>query len=64
MILSNKKSVESVEITNDIIADYDETGNLVGIEILSAKAKVDFHDLLVDSLPFTNVNIINNTVVV
>ena len=33
--LSNNKAVESEEIENDIVLDYDENDNVVGIEILN-----------------------------
>lgn len=32
------------EVTSDIIMDYDEKGNVIGIEILSASEKVDVHE--------------------
>jgi uncharacterized protein YuzE len=44
-ILNDKKSVESGEIANNVIADFDELGNIIGIEILSAKSKLDFSNL-------------------
>jgi uncharacterized protein YuzE len=37
------------EVTPDIIMDYDEKGNVIGIEILSASEKVDVHELTVQS---------------
>jgi uncharacterized protein YuzE len=37
------------EITPDIIMDYDDKGNVIGIEILSASDKVDVHELTIQS---------------
>ena len=37
------------EVTSDIIMDYDDKGNVIGIEILSASDKVDVHELTVQS---------------
>ena len=37
------------EVTPDIIMDYDDKGNVIGIEILSASEKVDVHELTVQS---------------
>lgn len=37
------------EVTEDIIMDFDDKGNVIGIEILSASEKVDVHELLVQS---------------
>ena len=37
------------EVTPDIIMDYDDKGNVIGIEILAASEKVDTHELIVQS---------------
>lgn len=37
------------EIAPDIIMDYDDKGNVIGIEILSASEKVDIHELTVQA---------------
>jgi len=39
--LSNEKIVESDEQKPGIIFDYDEKGNIVGIEILNASQKIN-----------------------
>ncbi len=39
----------SDEIADDIIMDYDENGNVVGIEILSASQKADVHQLIIQA---------------
>jgi len=59
IIFSDKKSIESNEISENVIADYDIEGNMIGMEILSAKSLVDFNMLSFDSLPFQSVNIVN-----
>ena len=56
LLFSNNKSVESEEIADGIIADFDENNALVGIEVISAKSKIDFNELVFDSMPFDNVN--------
>jgi len=38
---------ESDEIAKDIIADYDEDGNVVGIEILWASERADIGQLVI-----------------
>jgi uncharacterized protein YuzE len=43
-------------VTEDIIMDYDDKGNVIGIEILSASEKVDVHELLVQSFDKVMVN--------
>ncbi len=55
MILSDKQSVESSEISDGIIADFDINGQLVGFEVLSAKNKIDFNDLFLESLPLHSI---------
>ena len=39
----------SDEVTNDVIMDYGEDGNVVGIEILSASQKADVHQLIIQA---------------
>jgi uncharacterized protein YuzE len=49
--LSEKESTESLEISEGIVADYDESGNLVGIDIDNASRKVQLEDLTLNKLP-------------
>lgn len=49
--LSERTSVESREISEGVVLDYDADGNLVGIDIDNAGAKVDIHKLTVSKLP-------------
>jgi len=49
--LSEKASVESKEISEGILLDYDEAGNLVGIDIDNASKKVQLRELILSRLP-------------
>jgi uncharacterized protein YuzE len=49
--LSGRPSVESREITEGIVLDYDAEGNLVGIDIDNASRKVDLKNLTLNKLP-------------
>ena len=49
--LSERTSVESREISEGVVLDYDANGNLVGIDIDNAGAKVDIRKLTVSKLP-------------
>jgi len=49
--LSERTSVESREISDGVVLDYDADGNLVGIDIDNAGAKVDIQKLTVSKLP-------------
>ena len=49
--LSEQPSVESREISEGIVLDYDSKGNLVGIDIDNASRKVHLEHLLVNKLP-------------
>ena len=49
--LSEQTSVESREISEGIVLDYDADGNLVGIDIDNASEKVDLQKLTVSKLP-------------
>ena len=49
--LCEQPSVESREISEGIVLDYDATGNLVGIDIDNASRKVDLKKLTLNKLP-------------
>jgi len=49
--LSEQTSVESREISEGVILDYDAEGHLVGIDIDNASTKVDLRKLTVSKLP-------------
>ena len=51
--LSGKSSVDSREISEGIVLDYDESGSIVGIDIDNASKKVDLQELMVSKIPFT-----------
>jgi uncharacterized protein YuzE len=49
--LSEKTSVESKEISEGVVLDYDAEGNLVGIDIDNASSKVHLKELTLRKLP-------------
>ncbi len=49
--LSEKTSIESKEISDGIVLDYDAEGNLVGIDIDNASKKVQLKELILSRLP-------------
>ena len=49
--LSEKTSIESKEISEGIVLDYDKEGNLVGIDIDNASKKVQLEELTLSKLP-------------
>ena len=49
--LSEQTSVESREVSEGVVLDYDAEGNLVGIDIDNASNKVELHKLTVSKLP-------------
>jgi uncharacterized protein YuzE len=51
--LSEQPSAESKEITEGILLDYDDKGNLVGIDIDNASTKVELKKLILNKLPGT-----------
>jgi uncharacterized protein YuzE len=51
--LSHRTSIESREISEGVVLDYDESGHVVGIDIDNASSKVDLHELMVSKVPFT-----------
>lgn len=49
--LSGQTSVESREVSDGVVLDYDIAGNLVGIDIDNASAKVQLDRLVLTRLP-------------
>ena len=49
--LSEQVSVESREISEGVVLDYDADGNLVGIDIDNASDKVELQKLTISKLP-------------
>ena len=49
--LSAKTSVNSMEISEGVVLDYDEDGNLVGIDIDNAKEKLDLSEIVMVKMP-------------
>ena len=49
--LAEQPSVESGEISEGVVLDYDSRGNLVGIDIDNASRKVDLKRLVLSRLP-------------
>ena len=49
--LSEKTSVDSTEISDGVVLDYDAEGNLVGIDIDNASKKVQLKELILSRLP-------------
>jgi uncharacterized protein YuzE len=50
--LSSKPSVESREVSQGVVLDYDSEGNLVGIDIDNACKKIELSQLTLNHLPF------------
>jgi len=50
--LAEKTSIESKEISEGIVLDYDADGNVVGIDIDNASKKVQLKELTLRKLPF------------
>jgi len=49
--LAEQASVESREVSEGVVIDYDARGNLVGIDIDNASTKVDMRILKLTNLP-------------
>lgn len=47
-------AVESEEVAPNIVLDFDEAKNVIGIEIEDASQMIDFQNLELASLPFAN----------
>ncbi|MBS4028123.1 MAG: DUF2283 domain-containing protein [Ignavibacteriales bacterium] len=49
--LTSKTSTESKEISEGVVLDYDEKGNLAGIDIDNASKKLELHQLILNKMP-------------
>ncbi len=49
--LSEKLSTESKEVSEGVVLDYDDSGNLVGIDIDNASKKIELKELTLSQLP-------------
>ncbi|MEW6238469.1 MAG: DUF2283 domain-containing protein [Candidatus Omnitrophota bacterium] len=49
--LISKPSVDSVEISEGVVVDYDEAGNIAGIDIDNASRKVDLREISLSKIP-------------
>ncbi len=55
--LSSKTSAESREISQGVVLDYDEEGNLVGIDIDNASRKLNITEVNLNKLPISKESI-------
>lgn len=49
--LSSKPSVDSREISEGVVLDYDADGNLTGIDIDNASRKIDLKEVVLSKIP-------------
>ena len=49
--LSSKPSKESIEISGGVVIDYDEDGNIAGIDIDNASHKIDLNEIILSKVP-------------
>ncbi len=50
--LSEKPSVDSDEVAEGVVLDFDETGGLVGIDLQHASRQADISRLILNHMPF------------
>lgn len=49
--LSSRPSVESQEVSEGVVLDYDAEGNIVGIDIDHASRKLDLSEVVANHIP-------------
>ena len=49
--LSSNSSVESVEVSEGVVIDYDDRHNIVGIDIDNASRKLELDEIVLSKLP-------------
>lgn len=55
---SHKTSVESREVSDGVVTDYDEAGNLVGVDIDHASTKLDMREIVLGRLPVKSAHVL------
>lgn len=50
--LADRASVDSDEVKNGVVLDFDANGPLVGIDVQHAAERADIHNLSISKLPF------------
>lgn len=50
--------VDSFEISEDVIADVDAEGRIVGLEVLKVEGKVDVSTMIFDNFPVKDIRFI------
>lgn len=56
--LSHKPSVESREVSEGVVLDYDELGNIVGVDIDHASTKLDIREVVLGHLPLAATHVL------
>lgn len=54
--LADRPSVESDEVADGVVLDYDADGALVGIDVQHASRKADLNRLVLNHLPLTTLD--------
>jgi uncharacterized protein YuzE len=49
--LSSKPSKESVEISEGVVIDYDDAGNIAGIDIDNASRTINLKEVILSKIP-------------
>jgi uncharacterized protein YuzE len=50
--LADRPSVDSSEVNDGVVLDFDANGALVGIDLQHASERADIHNLSISKLPF------------
>jgi uncharacterized protein YuzE len=50
--LVDRPSADSNEVAEGVVLDFDEKGGIVGIDVQHASKHVDIHRLLLEKMPF------------
>lgn len=48
---SSRPSRDSEEVAEGVVIDYDDEGNIVGLDIDNASTKIELNELILDHLP-------------
>lgn len=56
--LSSKPSVDSREVSEGVVLDFDDVGNIVGIDIDHASSKLEIGEIVLGRLPLQSTQVV------
>ena len=59
IVFNEAVGVDSFEISKDCIIDVDTEGNVIGLEVLNVKDKINFDQIIFNQFPIKDISFVN-----